>query len=79
MFDKLKKFKEIQDFLSKERVEVEKNGCRVVMNGKMQVEEVNINSELDKKGQEESVRHCINEAIKELQVKLARQMPKMEL
>lgn len=77
MFDKLKKFKEIQKFLAEEKVEVEKKGCMVMMNGKMQVEEVRINSELGTSEQEEAVKDAMNEAIKRLQMKLAQQMPKI--
>jgi len=77
MFEKLKKLKEIQNFLSQEKIEAEKRGVKITINGKMQVEEVCLNPELSKKEQEETLRDCFNEAMKKLQLKLAQQMPKI--
>jgi len=56
MFDKLKQLKELQDLkssLEKEKIEVKKEGTRVVVNGKMEIEEIEINEELSKEKQEE--------------------------
>ncbi len=77
MFDKLKQLKEMQNTLSQEREEVEKNGVKVVLNGKMQVEELEINSSLQKHEQERILKECINEAMKKLQMKIANKMSGM--
>jgi DNA-binding protein YbaB len=77
MFDKfkqLKQMKELRDSLSKEKEEFEKRGVRVVVNGKMEVEEIHLNSELTKEEQEEVVRECINEAFKKIQTNAAKKM-----
>jgi DNA-binding protein YbaB len=79
MFEKLKKLKELQSFLAQERTRAEKKGVRIVLNGKMQVEEIAINPELSKDEQEKALKECFNEAIRELQMKLAKQMPMMGL
>ena len=46
MFDKLKQLaqlKKLKDILEKERREVEREGIRVVINGKMEIEEIQLN------------------------------------
>lgn len=80
MFDKLKdlkKLKELQGELGKERAEVEKNGVRVVVSGKMEIEEVVLNTELSKEEQERAVKDCANEAMKKIQMLAAQKMFKM--
>jgi len=37
MFDKLKQLKNLQEALSKERIEVEESGIKVVINGRMEI------------------------------------------
>ena len=81
MFDKLKqikKLKELQDSLSQEKAEVEREGIKVVVNGKMEVELIQINSELEKTQQEEILRDCINEAMKKMQMAAAQKMSQMQ-
>ncbi|MCD6085841.1 YbaB/EbfC family nucleoid-associated protein [bacterium] len=77
MFDKLKQLREIKklrDSLSKEKIEVEKNGVKVVLNGKMEVEEIQLNSDLGKEEQEKILCQCFNEAVRKIQMILAKKM-----
>ena len=69
MFDNLKKIqqlKALKESLEKERVEIEKEGVKVVMNGKMEIEEVKLNPELDYDRQGEILRDCFNEGVKRI-------------
>jgi DNA-binding protein YbaB len=77
MFENLKqlgKLKELRDILEKERKEVEKEGTRVVVNGKMEVEEITLNPQLEAKKQEEVLRNCINEAVNQIRQEAAKKM-----
>lgn len=77
MFDKfqqLKQAKELQKQLQGEREETEKNGVKVVINGKMQIEEVTLNPELEKEDQEKLVKEAFNESMKKLQSSIAQKM-----
>jgi len=77
MFDDLKqlaKMKELRDALEKERKEIEKDGVRVVVNGKMEIEELELNSQLSADKQQGLVKDCINQALKEVQQEAARKM-----
>ena len=80
MFDNLKqlaKLKELRDSLEKERKEVEREGVRIVVNGKMEVEEIKLNPDLDVVKQEMIVKDCINRAFKEIQQEAAKKMFQM--
>ncbi len=80
MFDKLKQLndlKKIQGQLEQEEAEVEKNGVKVVINGKLEIKEIILNEELTKEEQEETVKNCINEAMKKMQMAAAQKMFKM--
>lgn len=80
MFDQLKQLKQlkdIQDQLKKEKVEAEKNGVRIFMNGKMEVEEVSLNPELGIEQQEKAVKECVNDAVRKIQTNLAQKMSQM--
>jgi len=80
MFDKLKQLKDLkamQSQLEKEEVDFEKNGVRVVIDGKMQIKEITLNEELNKEEQEETIKDCINEAMKKMQMIAAQKMFKM--
>jgi len=77
MFEKLKQLKELkalQDKLTEEKAEVEKSGIKVVVNGKMEVEEIKLNSELSKEEQEKIIKECLNEAMKKIQIIAAKKM-----
>ncbi len=74
MFDKFKqlaKLKQIQDSLSREKIEVEREGVKVVLNGKMEIEKLELNSELPKERQEIILKDCFNEALSKLRRALA--------
>jgi len=74
MFDKLKKLKEIKELkekLAKEKIEIEEKGIKVVLNGKMEIEEIVLNQELPKEEQEKILRNCLNKGVKEIQLKIA--------
>jgi len=66
-FKQLKKLKELKDSLAKERIEIEKEGIKVVINGKMEMEEVKLNSELDIEQQQRIIKDCFNEAVRKIQ------------
>jgi len=80
MFDKLKQLqqlKELRDSVAQEKEEVERKGIKVIINGKMEIEEVHLNSDLSKEEQEEVLKECINEAMKKIQMLLASKMSQM--
>ncbi len=80
MLDKLKqvkKLREIQSALSKEKVEVETKGVRVVMNGKMEVEEITIDNEMENREIEREVKNAVNDCLKKVQMVAARKMQEM--
>lgn len=77
MFDKLKQMKQLkdlQDSLKKEEVEYEKNGVKVTINGKMEILEIKLNSELDIQTQERVLKDCINEVMKKVQMVAAQKL-----
>lgn len=77
MFDKLKQLKQLkdlQDKLGQERMEVEKDGVKVAVNGKMEVEEIILNPVLSKEQQEKTVKDCINDAMKKIQYSAAQKL-----
>jgi len=80
MFDKLKQLKELKelrDSLSQEKEEVEKEGIKVIINGKMEIENIQLNPDLDKEKQEAILKECINEAIRKIQIVLSSKMSQM--
>lgn len=80
MFDKLKKIKqlkELQDSLSQEKTEVKREGVKVVVNGKMEIEQIQLSLELEKTQQEEILRQCLNEAMRKVQMAAAQKMSQM--
>ena len=77
MFDKLKQLKqlkELKDSLSQEKAEVEKKGIKVIVSGKMEIEEIQLNPDLSREEQEEILKECINEAMKRIQMIIAKKM-----
>lgn len=77
MFDKLKqikKLREIQKSLSKERADVEKDGIKVTINGNIEIEEIRLNPELDTARQAKVLKDCINDAVKKMQYVVAQKM-----
>ena len=77
MFDQLKQLqqlKKLKDVLEKERREVERDGVRVVVNGKMEIEEIQLNPQMDIEKQEKLVKDCLNEAMQQIQREAATKM-----
>ena len=80
MFDQFKQLgqlaqlKKLKDVLEKERREVEKEGVRVVINGKMEIEDIKLNPQLDIERQEKIIKNCINEAMQQIQKEAAQKM-----
>jgi DNA-binding protein YbaB len=77
MFDKLKQLKELRDLqksIAKETLEVEKEGVKVRLNGNIEFEYIELNGGLEKEKQERVLRDCINDAVKQMQMKLAKRM-----
>ena len=80
MFDKLKQLqqlKELRDAVSQEKEEVKRKGIKVIINGKMEIEEIHLNPDLSKEEQEEVLKECINESVKKIQMVLAKKMSQM--
>ncbi len=81
MWDQMKQAKELyrlQKELQKERIEVEEKGVKIVVNGKMEIESVTLNSEISKEEQEEAVKTCFNEALQRIQTNLAQKMKSLQ-
>ncbi len=81
MFDKLKelkKLKDLHDAMSKEKVENEREGVKIVMNGKMEVESVTLNPSLEKERQERILKDLYNDTTKKLQMSMAQKMGGMK-
>jgi len=81
MFDQMKQAKELhkmQKELQKEKVEVEENGVKMVINGKMEVESVDLNPDISKEEQERAIKSCFNGAMRKIQMNLAQKMQSMQ-
>jgi DNA-binding protein YbaB len=75
MFDKLKELNELrtlQNAIKKQRVETERDGVRIVMNGSMEIEHIHLNPSLPPEKLEKAVKDCFNTAVKELQQIIAK-------
>ncbi len=84
MFSKLKQFQDLrsqaktmQNALAQETITEEKNGVRVVLNGNMEITSLTINESLSKSSQEETLKNCINDAIKRAQRLMAKKLQDM--
>ena len=80
MFDKFKQINQlrnIQNELQKEKIEVEKDGVKVIINGKMQVEEIKLSSDHAIEKQEEVLKDCFNDAMQKVQMVAAKKMQEM--
>ena len=84
MFNKLKQFKDLRDkaktmqnALAGETISQEKNGIKVSLNGNLEIIEIKLNSDLSKNEQENSLKSCLNEAIKKAQKVMAKKMQDM--
>lgn len=70
----LKQMKDLQEKLGKEQATSERDGVKVTVNGKMEIEEVILNPSLGLKEQQIIVKECANEAMKKIQMAAAQQM-----
>lgn len=84
MFGKLKQLKDLrsqaktmQNALSTEKVEVEKNGIKMVMNGNMELTEMSINNDISKEDIARTSKDLFNEAVKKTQKIMAKKMQEM--
>lgn len=80
MFDKLKQInqlRELKNQLKEEKAEVERDGVKIVVNGNMEIEELQLNPDLDIKHQEKAVKNAINDAMRKVQVAAAKKMKDM--
>lgn len=77
MFDKFKQLaqlKSLQNEIAKEKFEAENNGVKVVVNGKLMVEDIILNSNLSAEEQAIAVKNCLNDALKKAQASAAQKM-----
>lgn len=84
MFSKLKQLKDLrsqaktmQDALSSEKVESEKNGVRMVMNGNMEVTELTASGDISKEEVARICKELFNDSIKKIQRIMAKKMQEM--
>ena len=77
-FKNLKQLKDLQNSLQKEKMEVENRGIRVTVNGKMEIEEIQLNSRLTQEEQERVLKDTVNEALKKVQMAAAQRMSQMK-
>ena len=74
MFKKLndlKKAQALQKMMASEQITREKEGVIISLNGRMQVESIQLNPHLELKHQERLVKDLINEGLRDLQKTLA--------
>jgi len=77
MFDKLKQLNELKKMkgvLENERQTVEREGVKVTVNGKMEIEDIILNPGLDIEKQASVVKSCLNDAMKQIQMEAAKKM-----
>ena len=75
MFDKLKdlkKLKDLEESLGKEKIEKERDGVKVAVNGRAEVVSICLNGELIKEKQEQILKDIINDASREAKMLMAR-------
>jgi DNA-binding protein YbaB len=84
MFNKLKQFKDLrsqaktmQSALADEKVELEKNGIKMTMNGNMEVTDIKVESELSKEEIAKTCKDLFNDSIKKTQKIMAKKMQEM--
>jgi len=84
MFNKLKQFKDLrgqakvmQSALGQEKIEVEKNGIKIVMNGNMEITDLTIENQSDPSIIAKTMKDLFNDAIKKTQRIMAKKMQEM--
>ena len=73
----LKKLQEIQAALKNEKIDYEKNGIKIVINGKLEVEDIKLNPALAATAQEGALKDAFNDAMKKVQIAVAQKMQNM--
>ncbi|MCM8832576.1 MAG: hypothetical protein NC816_01440 [Candidatus Omnitrophica bacterium] len=68
LFKNLKELKQLNDLVSSESVVVEKDGIRIKINGKMELEEIILNPSLDVLKQQKILKELFNEAVRKVQI-----------
>jgi len=83
MFNKLKQIKDLrqqaktlQNTLSAEKITVEKHGVKMVINGNLEVIELNI-ADKNQNNLENALKDCFNDGIKQVQKIMAKKMQDM--
>jgi len=82
MLDKLKeigKLKALQNSMTNEKFAIEKQGVRLVINGNLQIEELELNPELSIEEQNQIVKDCFNEAVAKAQRGMAEKLAGLNL
>ncbi|HOX21717.1 MAG TPA: YbaB/EbfC family nucleoid-associated protein [Candidatus Paceibacterota bacterium] len=77
MFDKIKQLaqmKSLQDSIKQEKVEVIKEGVRIVLRGDFSIEEINLNPDLAIEKQQEILKECLNDGMKKVQMLAAQKL-----
>ncbi|MFA5130942.1 MAG: YbaB/EbfC family nucleoid-associated protein [Patescibacteria group bacterium] len=84
MFSKLKQFQDLrsqaktmQNALAQESITEEKNGVKVVLNGNMEITSLSLNESLSKSAQEDTLKNCLNDALKRAQRLMAKKLQDM--
>jgi|WetSurMetagenome_2_1015567.scaffolds.fasta_scaffold242982_2 DNA-binding protein YbaB len=75
MFDKLKDLKKLKDLessLGSEVLEKEKDGIKVVVNGRAEIVSISLNGELGKEKQEQVLKEIINDVSRDAKMLMAR-------
>ena len=78
-FSDLKKAKALQKTFAEEKVEMEDQGLKVVINGNMKIEEIHLDPQLKAEEQAERLKTLINRAFLGVQQKIAAKIIKEKL
>jgi len=73
----MKQLKEFENSLKKQTLSKEKNGITVTLNLKMEILDIKLNPALEIGEQEKKVRECINDAMNEAKMEMAKQAQSM--
>lgn len=79
-FDKAKQMKQMLDLkkqLEKQSVIIERDGIKVVVDGKLEITEIELNPELEIDDQAKKLKKIINDANRQMQMKMASEMKGM--
>jgi len=79
LFKNLKELKELQNLVSSESIVVEKEGVKIKINGKMEIEEVILNPNLDIIKQQKVLKDCLNDGIRKMEMSLFSKLAKSKL